>query len=279
MQNYQKALFHSRQFDLNHSKLTDKWFYFLESVQNALLECSFKISKDNLYPWRFHLWFHEDIQNAIPLCLQFIKQYGSAQRQFDFTKFNTIYGRAFDQFDIGQLVLGVDFRKQIIDSRLKIWFVITSYEDSFLDTLINTCDVSDDIREYLHNPHLLIGFDFCFSGVSRIKLYPVFFQRDFLDLNFSNKIKKLFSPYTIELMQLCDRFHIGIKEGSKDRILHFHPFDWKHFVDVLNKNSDLNLLEHTLQKLQKRDLREVFLSLSQFEIEQRSIKNINFYYM
>ncbi len=278
MENYQKALFHSRQFDLCHSKLTDKWFFFLESVQNAVLECSFKINKDNLYPWRFHLWFNKNIQDSIPMCLHFIKQYGCNQRQFDFTKFDTIYGRA-GQFDIKQLVLGVDFRKQIIDSRIKIWFVITGYEESFLDALIGTCDVGDDIRGYTHTPHLLIGFDFCFSGESRIKLYPVFFQRDFLDLHFSNKIKKLFSPYPIELMQLCDRFHIGIKEGSKDRILHFHPFDWKHFVDVLNKNSDLPLLENALQKLRKRDLREVFLSLSQFEIEQRSIESINFYYM
>jgi len=279
MENYQKALFHSRQFDLRHSKLTDKWFSFLGSVQNAVLECSFKIDKDNLYPWRFHLWFHKDIQNTIPLCLHFIKQYDCAERPFNFTKFDTIYRRAFDQFDIGQLVLGVDFRKQIIDSRLKIWFVITGYDDSFLDTLISTCDVSEDIRGYMHNPKLLIGFDFCFSGESRIKLYPVFFQRDFLESGFSHKLEKLFSPFSIELMQLCDRFHIGIKEGSKDRILHFHPFDWNHFVAVLNKNSDLPLLEHALQKLRKKDLREVFLSLSQFEIEQKSIENINFYYM
>jgi len=279
MQNYHKARFHSQQFNLCHSKLTDKWFYFLESVQNAVLECSFKINKDNLYPWRFHLWFHKDIRDTVSLCLQFIKQYGCAERQFDFTKFDTIYSRAFDQFDIGQLVLGVDFRKRIIDSRLKIWFVITRYEDSFLDTLINACGVSDDIRGYMHHPQLLIGFDFCFSGESRIKLYPIFFQRDFMDLNFCNKMKKLFSSFPMELMKLCDRFHIGIKEGSKDRILHFHPVDWKHFVHVLNKNGDLHLLEHAIQKLQKRNLREVFLSLSQFEIEQRCIKNINFYYM
>lgn len=279
MHNYQKAIAHARQYNLTPSKMTDRWFYFLESMQDAVLECSIKVSQHEIYPWRYHLWFDTHIQKMIPICLNFIGKYGFTQGKVNFTKFDSVFGVALDAFEIARLVFGVDFRKEISETRFKIWFVVTEYNEALLDMLSTSCGLGTDFTKFLIHQQILIGFDFYSSGQSQIKVYPVLFQKDIREQRTLELLQSVFSPNILNLMMLCDRFHVGIKEGSSDRILHFHPKDWKHFVNILSQTYDIGFFRQAIHRIESSNLQEVFLSLSQCEMNEGAIENINFYYM
>jgi len=286
MKNIEKYIFHSTVFKILKTHYLHLFFKNIEQMGDYTLECSFKIENKAVYPCRFNVWFNHDYINRLKAALTLAKQFEHVNDHIhlSFDQFKGVVDANFDFSKVRRLVLGIDFRSNLKDSRFKIWLVMDP-NDSSLAKILACGGFSQSYQHFFLNQSvflnrsLLLGFDFTFNGENQLKLYPVLFQRDLRNQVFLKELKKIFTSSVINLMLLCDRFHIGIKENLKDFIIHFHPKNPRQFIKTVNTINRNDVFNRVINQVNDADLNEIFISLSNAEILNRKIESINFYYM
>ena len=280
MKNSEKIFLHTQLFHIQKTEFFHAFLRHLAKEKNFCIECSFKIESQAIHPCRFNVWFNGDYWANIARSMHFIQGFERIYQDvtIDHSSFDHVLGGGLSSSDIKRVVLGVDFRDRRCASRVKLWLVLANYHQ-YLDKIFNYMECGDKYAPFFVNPHLLLGFDFSFDGGNPIKIYPVLYRHDLDHHSLHPHFQRFFDESTIELMRLCDRFHVGIKQVHSDLVLHFHPVDWTHFIKKLNSLSCNPLMNHSVAHLFDKDIGDVFISLSQREVRDRCLENMNFYYM
>ena len=272
--------FHINNFNIQESKCLKIFYDYIKLVDNVHIELSCKVKASELFPCRFNIWYNNNYTTNLNSCIQLIKKYDQLDYDIniDPSRFFQIINSRFEMNRVGRLILGVDFRENLPDSRIKLWLALKNYPGFIIDILKQGKFDPYMIKLVQHNM-FLFGFDFCFNGNCYLKVYPVLFKQDFANPLIKAVLNRWCSKRSVELMQLCDRFHIGMNEKSKRMVIHFHPFDWLQFIARLNEISHNFVLNQIKDKCKNRAATgSVFISLLEQEIADNNLVNFNFYY-
>lgn len=242
---------------------------------DGLVECSCKITKGKVHANRFNLWFPRsnglEQMNTVMDFLAEVEIKGTLQ--FNRDLLNQFYQSDFDWSRVRRFVVGVDIRENIVDSRLKIWFILNKYHEQ-IEKAVKLNGNYPDVKNLLFRDELIVGFDFYFDGRTVIKLYPDI-QRQDLDEELSqNKIGTILHPTSIELARHAYWLHIYVSDNHKGRILQFHTTTMEPFLKYIQEEE----AKPILNLCNNKKLPSAIFAFHEDDIRMRTIQNWSFYY-
>lgn len=270
-----KYQYHKKLFDLEQNIFLGFFENLLYASSNFFLECSVKIISTRIYPCRLNIWYDNSNknyrQNQDNIFDFIIKIEKEGNFETDYSLFNRILKNKMDFNKVEKIVLGVDFRKKIRDSRIKLWFIINQYPEKYKEVLaVHGWSESKKMLQLFNSSSLLFGFDFCFNGKSKIKIYP-HFEPVLKDKSAVQKYEKFFGNKVYNLIKECSMVNLSFTPESK-KIFHFHPNFKTKFVERINHFKT----EHIYKKIKYPE--SLVVSLAEEEINAGSMQNINVYY-
>lgn len=252
---------------------------FVVSVQETCsLEASCKVELDKLIASRFLLFFKDSTQQWRKWLNQSLAFFGQVESrvgvQLDYSLLQKFLGRDFDFNKITVLSTGIDLRKHLPDSSLKMHIRIEDYPEKLDEALSLTRD-SDDLmplRQFLS----VVGFDFYFDGRSAIELYPEVPEKDFDKPETQQKVWQYFPKIVLEPLAVTTLFGFGFSSASNNPVLYYHLKD-------RSKLSQYFRLNDTAQRVhsfyQHRDvLPKMWVGTAQQELEKKRLENVRLYY-
>ena len=173
-QNEQYIARHRQAFDVESVYALEIFERFAAGARGWGFECGCKIQKDRLYPTRFNMFRTDPMVDDYMAVLRFFRRVatrvgvaldndGLMQR---------FLGNDFDFQKVAMILVGVDLRREVSTSRLKLWFALQEYPAK-LALALTLCGASSELRTLLDaDPSSIVGFDFYFNGRNAIELYP-----------------------------------------------------------------------------------------------------------
>ncbi|MFC1755297.1 DUF5838 family protein [Thermoproteota archaeon] len=254
-------------------KIIDSFEHLLRDWKKATLEYSVKIKDGKAYPFRINVWHKTPRFAEYKRAMSFLNEIGKIEPKIDYSKVIELI-KVIDLNKLDFLIVGIDLRERIQDSRFKIWFIANNYPEKIAECL-EMHGKPPEVDECLHDDNLLFGLDFFPGGKSRIKIYPEYLlDGEGAEQNL-DKLKKLLKPRTSELAEKCSRIHISFSEDHFKRVIHFKP---KNPDEFLNKISDADITDINDQYKQKGFSLDIVSALED-DIEQKAVKEINLYYV
>jgi len=303
MNQIEKYMFHKRTFNIKDTIYLKEFETLLNASQDYRLECSCKIEGKKIYPVRFNIWYNKGNINNINLIFNFFKKVSKCPGiTINYNLIKKVFNKNFNLEKTEQVVIGIDYRREINESRLKMWFIIRNYPEKMKEVL-SIHGYDKKILDLIINDELLFGFDFYFDGRTNIKIYPHFNgkclkdvltlkkQENFIKykiVKFSlvNKVKNsvfklykqlksIFSNKIFDLIGECDELYVSFRGKGYKKVLHFHPRRRELFVKQLN-NKRLGEISSVIKN--KNFGNKGVVSLYEDEINNNLIKKVNIYY-
>lgn len=274
---YEKYLFHRRQFRIVESPLFLSFERLIDDEKTPFsLECSCKLNDTYIFPGRFNVWykdksnFHQNILSIISFFRDISK---TGYFKIDVPRFKEIIDR-IDLVKTSQIIVGVDFRETLSDSRIKLWLIVKNDHEMVSD-ILKRYDVErqDFLKESMISDDLLFGFDFYPSGKIDTKIYPLYTEKDIPVL-----IGKKIVPNDLRILRILEQtrsFHISFKTATDEKIYHLRPKDEMQFISHL-KNESISSLFSQISVFPYRN--KMIISLSEKEIIVDRIRSANIYY-
>ncbi|WP_414581619.1 LynF/TruF/PatF family peptide O-prenyltransferase [Scytonema sp. PCC 10023] len=224
---------HKRVFEVEHLYPLDILETFGQQVHDWGLECSCKIDKDKLYPARFNLFRNQPNSEHYQTVLNFFRSVEArADVKFNYQRLQHFLGNDFDFSRVGQILVGVDLRREFEASRLKFWFLIQNYPQK-LATAIALCQPPQELQTLLIDDSVVVGFDFYFNGRSEIEVYPSIRGEKFKQVDVQIKLAKVFSPKALQLLDGCWSLVIGFSQANPEKVLYYRTRDPNNFIPKL----------------------------------------------
>ena len=257
---------------------------FVMSVEgNCELEASCKIELDKLIASRFLLFFKDksqEWQKCLTQSLTFFKQVESRVGvQLDYS----LLQQFLNQFDFGKvktLTTGLDLRKTLAESSLKIHFRIEDYPEKLATALSLSGDSVSFLKElpsYSLNKLIpQIGFDFYFDGSSEIELYLEVAEEDFAMPEIQNFLWQRFSKYALEPLKVSNIFHLGLSKANINPVLYYYLKDRQDLTNYFKINDTAQRV-HSFYQHQEIG-RPMWVGVAEEELEKTRIENIRLYY-
>lgn len=267
---------HNHVFDVEYFYPLDLFESFAETNSAWGLECSAKIQKDKLHPARFNLFYNNPTPRHYHAVLDFFHQVESRiEVKLDYHLIQQFLGNNFDFSKTGQILVGVDLRREISESRLKFWFIIDKYPEK-LETAISLSGNSETLQLLLvNNPNqTTIGFDLYLDGRSFIEVYPTITPEDLQNLDVRARLTQVLSPSVWHLFDGCWALMVGISEANADKVLYYRTRNPNNLIASL-RNDTANRVHAYYQT---QPFQGTIIGLQEREIVAGSIQNINLYY-
>lgn len=271
-----KYFIHKKKFNIKDNIYLKLFEDTLNASSNYYLDCSVKIQNNKLNATRFNIWYRgeEHIKN-INLIFNFFKKISAYPKvNIDYSLIKKIFDREFYIKKIEQPIMGVDFRDNLNDSRIKIWFKTKDYPEKMRQVL-SIHGYNKDVLDLIMNNRFLFGFDFYFDGRTRLKIYPTFNEEELHNEDILKKLKNLFSDKVFSLIKECHMLDIFFKDEDFNKILHFHPNNMETFINKL-ENRKVENISGILKNINFST--DQVISLDENETNKNKIENISFYY-
>lgn len=271
---------HKRAFDVENLYVLDKFELFLQKTQEpSLLENGFKIDLDRVYAGRF--------------CLGYLPK-GSQESQFN-TEFSnflcdiesrvevklnyniiTRFLEGFDAKKATKILVGVDARSELADSKIKIYILLEKYPEKIEEAISLCGDSSEilDIRELIGENNLFVGFDFYLDGRTEIEIYPMLVEEDCLRANVQKLLSRILPSKALILLKACHALQIGYSKANDSKVFYFHPIDNKFFADSL----DNEMAKKVNAYYKKQPVMGLVVGIPELEFRKESIQRLNLYY-
>jgi len=250
---------------------------YFEELLNEIpcsLECSNKKKNRTIFSKRLNLWclkVRADIFKNIDTFFQQIRLVENVNINFSLFE-KLFHDIAIDK--IKQVITGIDLRAERKVSRLKYWLIIQDSSQK-IDEILSIHGYNDSVLELMDSSDgLLFGIDFYLNGDSRLKIYPMFEEHQINNPYCQSKFRNLFGKQTLELIACCKRIQISFKDPCFKKIIHFHLMNPDEFI--LRLNHPLIFQINEKYKIYGYPLRVI--SLSDEELEQNKIEEVNLYY-
>jgi LynF/TruF/PatF family peptide O-prenyltransferase len=266
---------HKRAFQIESVYALDQFECFVKEANDWGLECSCKINKDKLYPIRFNLFRNNPSFKQFDAALNFFRQVEAKDEvKLDYRLMEQFLGNDFDFTKISQILVGVDLRKELFASRLKVWFVIEDYLEK-LEIAITLCEPSEELRAMIVCCSLVIvGFDFYLDGRTTIELYPRILRQELQEVSLQKRLAKVLSPSALQMLDNCWAFAFGFSKANPEIILYCPTPEPDSFI--ANLRNPLAALVHNYY--QQQSVRGTIVAFRERELLSGAVENLNLYY-
>jgi LynF/TruF/PatF family peptide O-prenyltransferase len=196
---------------------------FVMSVEgDCSIEASCKIELNQLIASRFILFFRDQAQEwekYLSQSLAFFKQVESRVGvQLDYSLLQKFLGHNFDFSKLEVISAGLDLRKNLDDSSLKMHIRIKDYPEK-IQTAFALSDGAAD-SNHLSGFVNLIGFDFYFAGKSEIEIYAELQEDDFFKPETINLVWRHFPNSVLKPLQASNLFFTGLSKANHNPVLY-----------------------------------------------------------
>ncbi|MGH1393111.1 MAG: LynF/TruF/PatF family peptide O-prenyltransferase [Trichormus sp.] len=267
---------HKRAFEIEDYLFPLEQFEKLVQVQtDAMIDCACKIDHDTLHAARFTLtWKKPCAKSQINAALDFFNAVAArVEVKLNYQLLHQFLGNDFDFSKVTKILVGVDARREIKDSRLKLFIWIENYLEK-IETAISLSGDSPELRSMLINNNLLIGFDFSLNVGNGIELYPTIPAEEFNRADVQMRLAKILPPKALELLKGCYTLQIGFSQANESKILYFHPTDHNYFVDNLGNH----LANRVHAYYRHQAVQALVVCIPESELLKSSIQKLNMYY-
>ena len=271
----QKYLFHKQTFNIKDHLYLAEFEALLKASEDFSLERSCKLAGDKIFPARFILFYlGQDQTTSLGLIFKFFDAISHCPKvSLNRSLLNKLFDNKFELDKLYQVIAGIDYRENLRDSRVKVFFKIGDYSEKISQALmLHGCN--EMILDLMPHDRLLFGIDLFFSGETKIKIYLNFDHYDLTSAVVLNKLKKHFSEKIIGLINKCQALHITFKGKSFQRIIDFYPKNREAFIKEFNNR---RLIDIDQKMKSTRYGKTGLISLSENEINKGIIKNANLY--
>jgi LynF/TruF/PatF family peptide O-prenyltransferase len=193
--------------------------------------------------------------------------------KFDYQLLHQFIGDDLDFGKVVEIIVGVDLRKELDDSRLKFCFVIQDYTEK-LNTAACMANAVEEWPILLADQATTIGFDFYFNGRSEIEIYPIISQNKLQQVDVQRKLTEVLSPKALRLLDSCRALDVGCSQANPEKILYYRTLDPHKFIAELQ--NDLANRVHAYYH--EQPVIETIVGLRDTEINAEKVENLNLYY-
>ncbi len=269
-----KYNFHKRLFKIENNKYLDLFEDLLKRLEGFQLDCSIKFDGDKIFPCRYMIIYRGKypIKN-INLAFNFLMNLSNQGIDINYDLLKQTFGQSIDFNKTKGVIVGIDFRKNFDDSRVKFWVVNEGKYADLFNKVLNLHGYNQKVIELINKNELLFGFDFSFNGKTRIKIYPYFDESELQNMILMNKLHNNFSPAICRLISKCQALNISFEKKEFERILHFQTNKLDDFCSLI-KNDELNKYKDCIKEINENCV----ITLKEKEIDENKINEINFYY-
>ncbi|NER39083.1 MAG: LynF/TruF/PatF family peptide O-prenyltransferase [Oscillatoria sp. SIO1A7] len=267
---------HKRAFNVENLYVLDKFEFFLQKIEEpSLLESGFKIDLDRLHAGRFCLgYLPQNKERQFTEASNFLRYIESRVE----VKLNySIIYRFLEGFDANKaikLLVGVDARYELADSKIKLYILLEKYPEKF-EQAISLCGDSSDVRSLIcETKNLLVGFDFYLDGRTDIEIYPMLVEEDWLRAEVREKLEKMLPYQALKLLKACHALQIGFSKANDSKVIYFHPIDNKGFAESL----DNEMAKKVNAYYRNQPVIDLLVAIPELELRKRSIQRLNLYY-
>ena len=252
---------------------------FVMSVEgDCTIEASCKVELDKLIASRFMLFFEDQAQEwekYLSQSLAFFKQVESRVGvQLDYSLLQKFLGHNFDFSKLEVISAGLDLRKNLDDSSLKMHIRIKDYPEK-IQTAFALSDGAAD-SNHLSGFVNLIGFDFYFAGKSEIEIYAELQEDDFFKPETINLVWRHFPNSVLKPLQASNLFFTGLSKANHNPVLYYHLKDRQDLTNYFKINDTAQRV-HDFYYHQDI-LLNMWVGITQNELEKTRIDNIRLYY-
>lgn len=270
---------HQQAFDVDPIYPLHLFEDFVISAQESChLEASCKVELGKLIASRFLLFFKDPTQKWQKWLNQSLAFFGQVESrvgvEFDYSLLQKFLGRDFDFNKMTVLSAGIDLRKHLPDSSLKMHIRIQDYPEK-LETAFALSNGAAN-SQYLKDFVSLIGFDFYFDGTSEIELYAEVAESDFYQPKTQEKVWRHFPESVLKPLQGSDLFFTGLSKANTNPVLYYHLKNRDNLSQYFRLNDTAGRVHSFYQH---RDvLPQMWVGTSQKELEKNRLENVRLYY-
>jgi LynF/TruF/PatF family peptide O-prenyltransferase len=223
--------FHRASFDVPSSPPLEAFRRLVQRSHACTLETSTKVEERELSAARFNLFYHGTHQpRFLERIFAFFDEVERASRiRFDRAKIQRFLRGHADLPGVRKVVTGIDLRRDRASSRLKLWFMLSDAPELVKRALALHGD-PDPVKALRLHDEFLVGFDLCFDGTTRVKVYPDVRPEELKSPRTFARLGRSLPRPTLEAMRACVWTHVYFGKHNRDIVLQLHPADPDTFV-------------------------------------------------
>lgn len=239
--------------------------------KHCSLECSCKVVNNQIFPCRFNIWYEQVAD--MKMVVDFIKSFSRTDAKLNLTLLKRIYNDKIELGSIQKMIVGIDLRQQRDDSRLKFWLITDRNDYNLFNLVMKMYGNNEKMTDLVIKNEILFGFDFFLNNTTKMKIYPFFTSYELRNIVIREKLKRIFSPATNNLISKCTRLYISFEGENCDRIIHFEIAKVNDFLKHINNNQLSQIVDRV-----RKHMSGCIISLREKEIDLGQIHNFNLYY-
>lgn len=211
----QKYEWFKEAYNIQNHPVLEKLESIMRKNWHHRIEPSVKISRDEIDPFRFNLWFWDQkkLPGVIRLFMEMIRFSETEYNvKFNLEPYRQLFDEGMKMSHLRVLAIGVDLRpKDVNKSRLKIGVALKNDFKHLTRKHYKPQTGSEELDEFFYEHTRLIGFDFGFDGSCRTKIYPGFDEGSAEHPLFAGH----FSEPELELLAKGKRFFYSVVNNSE----------------------------------------------------------------
>lgn len=268
----EKYLFHKKTFKIKENK----YLHYLEKlIEKKFIECSVKLIDGKEYASRFNIFFSQnENKTAIGIIFKFFDIISKEKGiKLNYSILSALFKDPFDLNKVQQILLGVDFRKKIKESRIKLYFVISDYP-SKIKEILKLHGTNKEILKLVDPKNILFGIDFYFGGKTNIKIYTKVPSKSLKNIAFLKKnFKKIYEKQPL-IFKRNGPLWVSFKTSNFDRVIGFKSLKGGNLIELLNIKK-LNEYEGLLSK---KGFKWGYVCIPEKEFDKEKVSNFTLYY-
>ena len=215
---------HKRAFYIDDFYPLKMFEHFVELSNCGVIECSTKIQQGRIHAARFYLEQKKPGRNGLAAALNYFRQVSMrADIELDFRLLDQFLGADFDMSHVSSILVGVDARREIKNTCLKLLFVSPDKFGSKMQEAMELAGIDQGGDFHLKADAFTLGFDFRFDGHTASELYADFFLREPHSVATRQWLAARLSPNVVRLLEDSTRFGVGVSKDNPSNIIYFIP--------------------------------------------------------
>lgn len=273
---------HKNAFEVENSYILNIFESFVDKIERitySILECSCKIEYERLYPARFNIGFAPNNEKQFNAVFKFLSQIAvKLDVELDYSLFKRLLSSDFNLVKIKELIVGVDLRRELSESRLKIGLTIEDYPELTNFGINLHSNLKETAQTLLTISYLLhIGLDLYLDGHSEIEIYPYIKKDEFQEIGVRQKLERVLSNPALNPLPVCSRICVGLSNSNSDKIIYYYLERLDDFHNYFLVNDTARAV-HAYYR--EHLIREMCVALPEQELVNGiTIQKLNLYYL
>ena len=272
---------HKRVFEVENLYPLDVFDNFVEQIEKTSKECilesSCKIDRDQLYPARFNIGFALPNLEQLNAVYNLFRQVEArADARVNYSLIQQFFGEDFDFSKMTEFMVGVDLRRELAESKLKLCLTIKDYPEKLKVAIALNGGLDETLEALIVSNSLHMGFDLSLNGGSDIELYPYIRKQEFQQINIQQRLAKVLSTQALQLLPACSRICVGLSKANAEKVVYYYLENFKDFLNYFAANDTARRV-HAYYR--EQPVKEMCVALAESELLAGTIQKMNLYYL